>query len=89
MPYYRLSQMIEYKALDSGVPVVYGNEDLSSIECHICNNWGKRPSQGRFVCPVCGEYNADLNGEINQGKRFSGYILENGGLFDSPPNSGG
>lgn len=88
MPYYKLSQMIEYKALWDNVPVVYGNEDYSSINCHICNNRGKRPSQGRFVCSVCGEYNADLNGAINQGKRLSGYILDNGGLFDSPLNSG-
>lgn len=89
MPCYKLSQMIEYKAMWDIVPVVYGNEDFSSIDCHICNNRGKRLSQGRFVCDVCGEYNADLNGAINQGKRFSGYILENGGLFDSPLNSGG
>jgi len=28
----------------------------------------------RFVCGVCGEYNADLNGAINIGKRILSYM---------------
>ncbi|MCQ5374461.1 MAG: transposase [Candidatus Methanomethylicia archaeon] len=28
-----------------------------------------RKSQGLFICPHCGEYNADLNGAINIAKK--------------------
>lgn len=78
MPYYKLSKMIEYKAELKGIPVVSMREDGSSKTCHICNNEGERETQGLFVCSSCGEYNADLNGAINLGKRFLSYMLLNG-----------
>ena len=85
MPYFKLTQMIEYKAMWDGVPVVYIREWSSKI-CHTCNNIGKRPTQGKFVCPICGEYNADLNCAVTHGKRFSSYMLENGAVFDTARN---
>lgn len=33
-----------------------------------------RRTQGLFVCPHCGEYNADLNGAINIGKKFERHL---------------
>ena len=86
MPYYKLTQMIEYKAMWDGVPVVYIREWSSKI-CHTCNNIGKRPTQGKYICKSCGEYNADLNAAIKHGKRFSSYMLENGAAFDTAQNS--
>jgi putative transposase len=74
MPFNRLSTFIEYKAAWAGVPVIKVDEAYSSRECHICKQDGKRLSQGRFVCPSCGEYNADLNGAVNIGGRACAYM---------------
>ena len=69
MPYYRLTKMIEYKAMLKGIPVITTSETYTSTTCHICGCEGKRETQGLFVCPHCGEYNADINGAINIGKK--------------------
>ena len=74
MPFNRLSTFIEYKAAWAGVPVINVDEAYSSRECRICHQDGRRPSQGRFVCPSCGEYNADLNGAMNIGNRAYAYM---------------
>jgi len=87
MPYYRLIQMITYKATMKGIPVITTNEAYTSRTCHICNCEGKRKTQGLFVCPYCGEYNADLNGAINIGKkieRWLGYIPFHGADESEP-----
>lgn len=87
MPFDKLSRFIEYKAEAEGVPIVKMKEWNASKTCHICNNEGKRVSQGLFRCPNCGlEYNADLNGAINLFKRFDGYMLSNGVVFDTAQN---
>jgi putative transposase len=89
MPSYKLSKFIEYKAEAEGVPVIKMKEGGSSKTCHLCNNEGKRISQGLFRCPTCDiEYNADLNGAINMFKRFDGYMLSNGVVFDTAQNLG-
>ncbi len=72
MPYYRLTQMIQYKALQRGIQVFQVSEKYSSQQCHRCGNISKknRRSQGLFVCSSCGlQYNADLNGATNILKR--------------------
>jgi putative transposase len=74
MPFYKLRNMIEYKAQLLGIPVISGSEYMTSRTCHKCGLEGKRTTQGRFVCKVCGEYNADLNGAINIGKRILSYM---------------
>jgi putative transposase len=77
MPYHRLTQMITYKAAMRGIPIITTTEAYTSRTCHICGCEGERKTQGLFVCPHCGEYNADLNGAINIGKkaeRWSGYM---------------
>ncbi len=74
MPFNRLSAFIEYKAAWAGVPVIKVGEEYTSRECRICRQDGKRSSQGRFVCPSCGEYNADLNGAVNIGSRALAYM---------------
>jgi putative transposase len=84
MPFYRLSHFIEYKAAWAGVPVIKVGEEYSSRECHICKQDGRRPSQGRFVCPSCGEYNADLNSAVNIGNRALAYMAIAGALGIAP-----
>ena len=74
MPFSRLTLMIQYKAAWAGVPVVLVDESWSSRECHVCSQDGLRPTRGRFVCPGCGEWNADLNGARNIGNRALGYM---------------
>lgn len=77
MPFYRLTQMITYKATLKGVLVVTTSEAYTSRNCHVCGCEGDRLTQGLFVCPHCGEYNADLNGAINIGlklERNLGYM---------------
>lgn len=89
MPYYALTQMITYKAHGKGIPVIKVNENGTSKTCHRCGEKGRRPFQGLFICSSCGlEYNADLNGAINIGKRFSEQVLKNGAVFDTALNSG-
>ena len=70
MSYYRLTKMVEYKAMLAGIPVITTSEAYTSRTCHICGCEGKRRSQGLFICPHCGEYNADLNGAINIAKKL-------------------
>jgi putative transposase len=84
MPFYRLSRFIEYKARWIGVPVIRVNEDYSSKECHVCAQDGERLSQGRFTCKSCGEYNADLNGAVNIGKRALAYMAIAGASRTKP-----
>jgi len=89
MPYYRLTQMITYKALWEGIPVIKVSEKNTSKTCHKCGAEGKRPFQGLFKCPYCGlEYNADLNGAINIAKRSLGYMPSDGAVLDTALNSG-
>jgi IS605 OrfB family transposase len=73
MPFNRLTSLISYKA-GAGVPVLLVREDYSSRECHVCHEWGARPSQGRFECVRCGEYNADLNAAVNIAQRALAYM---------------
>jgi putative transposase len=70
MPFYRLTQMITYKATLKGVLVVATSEAYTSRNCHVCGCEGDRRTQGLFVCRYHGEYNADLNGAINIGSKF-------------------
>ncbi|MEM3365790.1 MAG: transposase [Candidatus Methanomethyliaceae archaeon] len=74
MPCYRLTEMIEYKAMLVWIPVITTSEAYTSITCHVCGCEGKRKTQGLFVCAHCGEYSADLNGAINIAKKFERWM---------------
>jgi putative transposase len=84
MPFHRLSFLVEYKAAWEGIPVLRVREDYTSRECRLCHEWGRRPSQGLFLCPDCGEYNADLNGAVNIGKRALAYMAIAGAPGSGP-----
>jgi IS605 OrfB family transposase len=87
MPYHKLTKMIQYKAEMLGIPVIQINEAYTSKTCHICGEIGKRKTQGLFFCKTCGEYNADLNGVINIGKRLTSYMLVSGAFCEQALNS--
>ena len=74
MPFWRLTQMIIYKAMMRGIPVVLVNEAYTSVTCHVCGRRGLRPTQARFRCPECGEFNADLNGAINIARKVERHL---------------
>jgi len=87
MPFYTLSKFIEYKAVHKGIAVITGSEARTSKDCHICGCEGKRRTQGLFVCKYHGEYNADLNGAINYGKKIErdlGYMPLSGASVNMP-----
>lgn len=89
MPYYRLTQMISYKARWEGILIYTIKENNTSKLCHRCGKEGRRPTQGLFLCSNCGlEYNADVNSAINLAKRFSDYMLENGASVNMPLTNG-
>ncbi len=82
MPYHRLRRYIEHKAAWFGIPVYIVSEAHTSSRCHRCGAEGSRPSQGLFRCRACGlEYNADLNGAANLGKRFLEQRSGNGAVW--------
>jgi putative transposase len=87
LPFFRLTKMIEYKAMLKGIPVITTSEAYTSKICHICGCEGDRRTQGLFVCTHCGEYNADLNGAINIAKKFErslGYMPLDGYPLNMP-----
>lgn len=50
---------------------------------------GKEPSEDSYsVLTADLEYNADLNGAINLGKRFEGYTPSDGATLDTALNFG-
>lgn len=85
MPYYKLTEMIKYKAAWKGIPVIKVSERNTSKTCSVCGSEGKRPYQGLFVCSSCGyQANADFNGSKNILKRAMDYMSTAGASVDMP-----
>lgn len=66
--FYQLRQFITYKALASGIPVVYVDPRNTSRTCSACGYCDKRnrASQAHFHCLSCGHTaHADQNGAMN------------------------
>ncbi|APX98495.1 RNA-guided endonuclease TnpB family protein [Natronorubrum daqingense] len=65
----RLTDRIEDKALEAGIPVEFVNPHYTSQTCHACGYIGRRGSQAEFKCtnPECWvtEYQADINAAAN------------------------
>ena len=74
---YRMAQMTEYKAQWAGVLVFRIDEAWTTKTCHARGSIGRRLYQELFVCDCGLQYNADLNGAINIGRRFLGQLLGN------------
>ena len=66
--FYRLQQMIEYKCLEKGIPVVYIEPSYTSQKCPRCGTIDKRNrrSQALFRCINCGfQHNSDRVASVN------------------------
>jgi len=65
----RITDRIEDKALEAGVPVEFVNPRYTSQTCHACGHIGRRGSQAEFTCTnvECWvtEYQADINAAAN------------------------
>jgi len=71
----RLQQMIEYKCLERGIPVVYVEPNYTSQRCPRCGTIDKRNrrSQALFRCVSCGyQHNADYVASVNPSVRARG-----------------
>jgi len=73
----KLQQMIEYKCLEKGIPVVYVEPEYTSQRCPRCGTVDKRNrrSQALFRCVSCGfQHNADVVASFNLVQR-AGEVL--------------
>jgi IS605 OrfB family transposase len=62
--FYQLRSFLEYKGLQSGVPIVKVNPAYTSQTCHKCLNIGLRSGKA-FKCGNCGWHgDADFNGSL-------------------------
>jgi len=89
MPYLKLTQYIEYKALEKGIKVLKTSERKTSKTCSKCGYEDKnnRRTQGLFRCKSCEfEINADVNGVRNILKFSEGYMLSERALSEQALN---
>jgi putative transposase len=84
MPFYKLTELITYKANWEGIPVLTTREWYSSKTCSKCNSDNTaRPYQGLFKCHSCYyQTSADFNGAKNLGKRLWKYIFHDGAIVN-------
>jgi len=69
----KLTQLIEYKSIQSGIRFVRVNEYNTSKTCSCCGNVRKsnRIHRGLYKCKFCGSVqNADVNGSSNILKKY-------------------
>ena len=63
--FFTLQRMVEKRAHDRGIPVIYVNPAYTSRRCCRCGELGRR-SRKRFGCPHCGSVvHADVNAAFN------------------------
>jgi putative transposase len=68
IPFYKLVQMLEYKANRAGITVIRVSEAYTSQRCSLCGTIARknRHSRGLHLCKTCGErLNADYNAACN------------------------
>lgn len=63
--FYSLQRLVEKRANEKGINVIYVNPAYTSKRCNRCGNYGRR-SRKRFECPHCGYVaHADVNAAFN------------------------
>jgi putative transposase len=63
--FYSLQRLVEKRASERGVEVLYVDPAFTSKRCSRCGNYGRR-SKKRFECPHCGHSaHADVNAAFN------------------------
>ncbi len=82
IPFYRLIQMIQYKAEEQGIIIALVSEEYTSQTCSHCGHCSRknRKYRGLFVCKKCKlVINADTNAAKNIAKKaFPESLLEIG-----------
>jgi putative transposase len=76
IPYFKIQELLYYKALLNNIPLVFVNEAYTSQTCSRCGNVDPNNRKGEhFHCRSCGYQNqADLNGAINIGRKLVGLL---------------
>ena len=63
--FFTLQKMVEKRAHNRGIPVMYVNPAYTSKRCSRCGEFGRR-SRKQFACPHCGYIaHADVNAAFN------------------------
>lgn len=63
--FFSLQQMVERRAAEHGIPVIYVNPAYTSKRCSRCGGYGRR-TRKQFECPHCGYMaHADVNAAFN------------------------
>ncbi len=75
--YYKLTQFLEYKTKEKGVPLIKISEWNTSKTCSACGSTGKR-TKNWFTCKCGHKDNADRNAAFNIAKRGLSYMLRSG-----------
>jgi putative transposase len=72
--FFTLQRLVERRAHDRGIPVLYVNPAFTSKQCSRCGAYGRR-SRKQFVCPHCGYIaHADVNAAFNIAARSIRYV---------------
>lgn len=72
LPFRKLQDYIEYKALRNGIKTVYIDPKNTSKECHRCGQLNDVAYRRSYKCSNCGlEYDRDLNESINIAHRIT------------------
>jgi putative transposase len=67
--FFTLQKMVERRAHNRGIPVIYVNPAYTSKRCSRCGEFGRR-TRKRFECPHCGYVaHADVNAAFNIASR--------------------
>jgi putative transposase len=87
--YFRqIRSYIEYKARETGIPIIVADPHNTSRECPGCHSTDRknRPERSRFECISCGiEGEADFVASLNIGNRAAvSQPIATGGIFDPP-----
>jgi putative transposase len=63
--FFSLQRLVEKRALERGIPVIYVNPAYTSKRCSRCGQFGRR-TRKHFECPHCGFVaHADVNAAFN------------------------
>lgn len=68
VPFYKLIQMLQYKAEEQGIEVFFVTEEYTSQTCSNCSHRSRknRKYRGLFLCKKCNlVFNADVNAAKN------------------------
>lgn len=87
LPFRKLQDCIEYKALGKGIQTVYIDPKNTSKECHRCGKLNNVAYHRDYECSNCGlKYDRDLNASINIAHRITSSMGWGTGECPEQPN---